>query len=80
MRFLLGAEPEPGDATPRQDTVDHEYRPDPVRVHGDPAPGTDAERTGDVCGDRGPADVRRGARDPGRVCVAAEGTRLLEVD
>ena len=52
----------------------------PVRVDGDPPAGTDLERASDVGGDCGVTDPRRGARYPGRLCVAAEGTRLLEVD
>ena len=80
MRVLLWAEPESSDAAARQDAVDHQRGPDPVRVDGDPAAGTDVERTSDVGGDRGSTDLRGGARYAGRFRIAAEGVRLLEID
>ena len=75
-----GPEPEPSDAAARQDAVDQQSGPDPVRVDGNPPAGADVERTSDVGGDRSSTDPRGGARYAGRFCIAAEGVRLVEID
>ena len=69
-----------GNAATRQDTVDEERRPKPVRVDSDPSAHPHAERSSDVSGDRGSTDLRRWACDAGRFCITAESPRLREVD